>query len=514
MKKQNIITRIVALLVAAAMCLPATAQGHVLRYATIGEPPSLDQQVITSDLATTIAQHLFEGLYTFDASYAPVPMLAQGESISADGKTIDITLREGVRFHNGEEMTSADVVASLNRWGNFGSRGKLLYDNVQAVSAQGRYAVRIELTQPYGPWKSLLAFINGGPVIYPAAVVEGADKQPLAVDNYIGTGPYQMGEWKPNRHLEIVRFDDYAALDAPADGYAGKREAVFDKIQFIPVPDVSTRVSGVQAGDYDYAEQISGDLFAQLQNDSSVRVVVSQGAIFGLVFVNSKNGLFKDNYALRRAVLTAVDMQPALQAAIGDDALWQTNSSFMPETSFWYSDGGGSAYSRGDAEAAKQMAEAAGYNGEVINFMVSTNYPHHYDTAVVMVRQMLDAGFKVHLNVYDWATLISKRGDPTQWDLFFTHHGFVPDPLLISVLNNNYPGWWATDKKERLKAAFIGTTDQAERKRIWDELQALIYEEVPTMKTGDIFTYNIASPKLRGITSSSLIWPQFWGVSK
>jgi len=70
----------------------AFAEG-MLRYATVGEPPSLDQQVITSDLATTIAHHMFEGLYTFNGSNAPVPLLASGETVSEDGKTIVISLR-------------------------------------------------------------------------------------------------------------------------------------------------------------------------------------------------------------------------------------------------------------------------------------------------------------------------------------------------------------------------------------------------------------------------------------
>ena len=490
------------------------AQNKVLKIATIGEPPSLDQQVLTSDLATTIAQHIFEGLYTFNSSYAPVPMLATGEKISKDGKTIDISLRKDVVFHNGQKMTSKDVVASLMRWGKHGARGKLLFDNVESVKAKGKYGVRIKFKNAFGPWKSLLAFINGGPVIYPASIASKANKTPLAIKDYIGTGPYKMGEWKPNRYLEIVRFEDYSLLKTPSNGYAGKRDAIIDTIQFIPVPDVSTRVSGVQAGDYDYAESIPGDLFSQLKNDSNVKVVVSEGSIFGLVFFNSKNGLFKDNFALRRSVLAAIDFKPALKAAIGDDELWKANGSFMPEGSVWYSEGGTEFYSQGDADKSKQLAKKAGYKGEIINFMVSTNYIHHYDTAVVMVKQMLDAGFKVDLKVYDWATLISKRGDATQWDMFFTHHGFVPDPVLISVLNSNYPGWWTTDEKDDLQTAFVNTTDEKKRKQIWDKLQALIYEEVPTMKTGDIYTYNISSPDLKGIKETSLIWPKFWGISK
>ena len=492
----------------------ANTLADTLRYATIGEPPSLDQQVITSDLATTIAHHMFEGLYTFDSSNAPKPLLAAGEKLSEDGKTIVISLRNGVMFHNGEEMTSEDVVASLKRWGEFGSRGGLLFGNVTSVEATGKYEVTIKLNQPFGPWKNLLAFINGGAAIYPAAIATAAGKNPITPENYIGTGPYMFSEWKPNRHVELVRFDNYSSPEGEADGYAGKRETNIETLRFIPVPDVGTRVSGLKAGDYDYAESIPGDLFESLDNDPDVVTILNGGPIFGLVFMNSKEGALKSNFALRRAIQTALNKEDALRIAIGPEKLWRSNGSFLPQGNVWFTDAGAENFSRGDVEKAKSMAEEAGYTGEPIKFMVSTNYAFHYDKAVVYTKQLAQAGFNIDLQVYDWATLIQKRAQPDQWDLFFTHHGFVPDPILISVMNDNYPGWWTTPEKAKLKSEFTSSSDASERQQTWSQIQELIYEQVPTMKTGDIYTYNIASPKLVGLGEATLIWPHFWNVSK
>ena len=297
-----------ALAVGALMSLTtgALADG-MLRYATVGEPPSLDQQVVTSDLATTIAHHMFEGLYTFNGSNAPVPLLASGETVSEDGKTIVIGLRKGVQFHNGQAMTSADVLASLQRWGEFGSRGSLIFDHVDSVEATGDYEITLKLKEPFGPWKNLMAFINGGPAIYPASVVTGATKEPIAPENYIGTGPYKFNAWEANRYVELVSFDGYASPDGKADGYGGARVADFDTLRFIPVPDVGTRVAGVRAGDYDYAESIPGDLFAELDADAGVKTMLNGGPIFGLVFLNSSDGPLKENFALRRAIQTAID---------------------------------------------------------------------------------------------------------------------------------------------------------------------------------------------------------------
>ena len=186
----------------------------------------------------------------------------------------------------------------------------------------------------------------------------------------------------------------------------------------------------------------------------------------------------------------------------------------MPEGNVWYTESGADAFSKGDAAAARELAKEAGYNGEPIKFMVSTNYPFHYDTAIVYTKQLAQAGFNIDLQVYDWATLIKKRGEPDQWDLFFTHHGFVPDPILISVMNPNYPGWWSTPEMTALSEKFTASADPAERQKLWGELQELIYQQVPTMKTGDVYTYNIASPTLKGLGEATLIWPHFWNVSK
>lgn len=491
----------------------AFAQG-TLRYATVGEPPSLDQQVVTSDLATTIAHHMFEGLYTFNAANAPVGLLAKKDKVSSDGKTITISLRKNVKFHNGQAMTADDVLASLKRWGEHGSRGGLLFANVDDVSASGKYEITIKLNTPFGPWKNLMAFINGGPAIHPASIMNGAGKEPISPKDYIGTGPYKFNEWLPNRHIELTRFDDYSSPSGKSDGYGGTRQAKFDSIRFIPVPDVGTRVAGVKAGDYDYAESIPGDLFADLDASADVKTILNGGPIFGLVFVNSKEGPLKTNFALRRAIQTALNKTPALQVAIGPEGLWRANGSFLPEGNVWYTTSGTENFSKGDATAAKSMAEKAGYDGEPIKFMVSTNYPFHYDTAIVYTKQLAQAGFNIDLQVYDWATLIQKRAQPDQWDMFFTHHGFVPDPILISVMNDSYPGWWVTPEKDELKAKFTSSSDPKERQKIWADIQALIYQQVPTMKTGDVYTYNIASPKLKGLGKATLIWPHFWNVSK
>src|SRR5205823_12372695 len=84
---------------------------------------------------------------------------------------------------------------------------------------------------------------------------------------YIGTGPYKFAEWIPDRHVKLVRFDTYAARSEAPNGYAGRREALADEVFFYPVSQVATRIAGVQSGDYDLADGINQDAYAQLAKD-------------------------------------------------------------------------------------------------------------------------------------------------------------------------------------------------------------------------------------------------------
>ncbi len=95
-----------------------------------------------------------------------------------------------------------------------------------------------------------------------------------------------------------------------------------------------------------------------------------------------------------------------------------------------------------------RLAEEAGYNGEPISLLVSTNYQQHFDQANVFKRQLADAGINVELNVVDWATLLKQRAEPGAWDMFMTHHSTLPEPALLTFMNDNYPGWWHDRREE------------------------------------------------------------------
>ena len=486
--------------------------GGTLRYAMIDAPPTLDQHVVTATLGTTISQHFFETLFTFTDAWEPVPCLAKSADVRDGGKLIVIQLREGVLFHNGKEMTSADVVASLDRWGKSAARGPVLFARVEKVEADGKYGVKLSLKEPFAPWATLLGFANGGPVIYPKEIVENAGKEPIAPKNYIGTGPYRFVDWKAGHEIILERFDKYAKRTDKADGYAGERNAYFDRIVFIPVPDPATRMNGVKAGDYDFAEYIPGDLFGDLDKDPAVKTMIRKGPETGMLFINTKEGLMT-NQKLRQALLAAVSVEPVLRASVGPEKLWGLNGGLMPPGTIWYTKVAAEGYNQSNPEKARALAKEAGYKGEVIRYMTTTSYTHIYNASVVVAKQLKDAGFNVDLQVYDWATLVSRRAQPNLWELFSTTHGFVPHPMLYTFMSPAYPGWWDTPRKRQYAADLTSALTPAKQMEAMEKLQTLFYEEVPLVRTGDQFTYDIFSPKVRGIDSSTLlIFTKFWNV--
>ena len=165
---------------------PVLAQaGGVINVATIGEPPTLDPMVSTADLVGIVTQHFFETLFTFDKDWKVTPLLAASlPEVAEGGKVYTIKLRQGIKFHDGSDMTSEDVVASLKRWMEQASRGKQVAGNVDKLEAVDPSTVRLTLKTPYAPLLALLSFNNSAAVIMPSEKMDVPMKEP------VGTGPY------------------------------------------------------------------------------------------------------------------------------------------------------------------------------------------------------------------------------------------------------------------------------------------------------------------------------------
>jgi peptide/nickel transport system substrate-binding protein len=486
----------------------APRKGGVLKVALNAEPPSLDLQWSTSLTAQQIGWHIYETLYTLDRQYNPIPLLAEGHTVSDDGRQYVIRLRRGVRFHNGREMTSADVVGSLRRWGRVSAVGKTVWSSVLSVEPSGPSAVTLSLREPSHSLLSVLARPVNAAAIYPKEVVEAAgDGQ---IREFVGTGPFRFVEHRPDQYVRVARFDDYAARAEPPDGYGGRRTAYVDQILFMPVTEVSTRLNGVESREFHYAHQIAPESYERVLRSAEVEPQIVKPAIWPAVVLNHRQGLMTSK-KIRQAFQAALDMEPVLAAGIGHRAFYRVDGAlFFPEQPLWYSTGGLAGYDQKNRAKATQLLRESGYRGEPVRWLTTRDFEHMYRAAVVVKQQVEDAGFVVDLQVVDSATMIKRRSVPELFDAFSTAFGFSPDPALSSALACAWPGWWCNEEKERLLAQVNRTGDLRERQALMDKIQVLFYEDVGRVKLGDAFWLDVSRRELRGVRATYDL--AFWNV--
>ena len=474
--------------------------------ATIGEPGPLDPVTVTSDLVSIITQHVFETLYAFDGKWEAAPLLAAAlPEISDGGKLYTIGLRQGVKFHDGSTMTADDVVASLQRWLKASPRGKLAAPAVDEIAAKDAKTVTIKLKQPVAPLLPLLAMNNGAAAIMPKALAASAD----TLKTYVGTGPYKIVEQKPDQYIRMVRFDGYVSPPGAASGYAGARKAEIEELRFVPVPNATTRVDGMLAGQYQFADSLPTELAPKFKGQAGAETIMVKPFGWALVIFNQKTGPMA-NPLVRQAAQAALAPEDMLLAAFGDPTFFQVEGSIYPKGTPFYDEASVKGYNQHDAKKAGELLKQAGYKGEPIKILTSPQYDFLYKMSLVAQQNLQEAGFTVDLQVLDWATLLSKRSDANAWDAFFTYHTFVPEPTLITIMNPAYPGWWDTPEKKAALDAFNAETDPAKRVTDWKAIQGLFYTQVPAIKIGEFYNLAAQSKKLSGYTP--VPWPFFWNV--
>jgi peptide/nickel transport system substrate-binding protein len=501
-----------ALLVLVAVALSSTVDGQtpkrggILRIANTGEPPTIDYSATTVGVTSNIATAIFETPFAFDASWRPQPMLVESHSMSSNGLTHTFKLRRGVLFHNGKEMTSEDVAASLTRWGKVGSRGIVAFKQVEAVTTPDKYTVVMNLKEPFAPLLAFLALPSSAAAIMPKEVADATPAGP--VTQYIGTGPYRFVEWIPNRHIKLARWDKYVSRSEAPSGYAGRRDPLVDEVIYYPVGNVATRIAGVQAGDYDIADAVSTDLYAQLKTDPRVVIDAHEPGSWLVFFFNKKAGIMA-NVKLRQAVMAALSMQPILQVTVGNPDLFQLTPSIYPKGTPWYTEVGARWYNQGNADLAKKLAAEAGYKGEPIRWLTTQQYDWSHKSSTVATAQLKQAGFNVDQQTYEWAGVVERRAKPEAWELFTTLHGFVPDPALIDVFSPAYPGWWDTPAKNQLLADMNRALDLQTRVQTWQKLQELVFTEGGWVKTGDFLFVRLRAKGIEGykpIGIGMIVW--------
>ncbi|MBW3631406.1 MAG: hypothetical protein KY456_00120 [Chloroflexi bacterium] len=465
-------------------------RGGRLRVATTGQPAGLDGHLVGQRTITLIGWNMFEALFTFDADYATVPMLAEGIDVSEDGLTNRITLRQGVPFHNGDEMQAADVIASFNRWAPVSSLGLAINAFLDEIVEVDPYTVEIKLTSPLVALPSLLARQQQGLSIHPRSIMEAAASEPMTDEQYIGTGPYQFVERQADRFTLLRRFEDYVGVENDPSGYAGRKPAYLDELEFIPVPEEAARVAGLQSGEYNYLEEIIPDQIAVLQDYPGVTIEILPPRSYGVVIMNTIAGPMSDQ-KIRQAVQAAIEVESSGQATHGEGYFELGPGIMLPQT-VWNSDVSAELYNQNNPEKGRQLLEEAGYDGTPIRFLATQEDLGDYNAAVVAQQQMEAAGFTVTLEVTDEATLDENLEDDERWDVTTNAIVFRPDPVLIAPFAScSWDGGWCSEEKVAAVERLQTEPDFEARYAALEDLQRLWYEQAPMVKL--VNNYGVAA---------------------
>ena len=248
------------------------------------------------------------------------------------------------------------------------------------------------------------------------------------------------------------------------------------------------------------------------------RVKNAPGVVAGIIkpegwptaVLNHKQGLMTDK-RIRQAFQAALDMQEIMAAGFGDKAFYRLDPGLsFPEQPQWHSRAGGELYNQKNPARAKKLLQEAGYAGQPVRWITTREYQWMYKNAIVAKQQLEAAGFKIDLQVVDWATLVQRRNKPELFDVFSTGITLNPEPAFATSVACNWPGWWCAEEKEKLMEALARESDPRKRKAIWEKIQQIFYEDVGRIKFGDAFGLVAYRKELQGFRPTNEA--NFWNV--
>jgi peptide/nickel transport system substrate-binding protein len=473
-------------------------KGGTLAVALNAEPATLDWSSTTATVTRAVAWNIFEQLFAYDKAYQVRPMLATGYTVSADKLTYTITLRAGVKFHDGSTTGPADVIASINRWGQAAVTGSNVLGHIATMTAQGDNAVVIKLKDPFTPLIAALAEVRQAAIIMPAKIAKAAGKNKLSNAQLIGTGPYKFVNWLPGQSITLARFADYSSRSEDWGGLTGAKHAYLDKLEYDFVKDSQVRVNGVQTGQYQFSVNVPQDLYDQVKTIDTVQPFIVKPYAWQAFVFNKAAAPFND-VRLRQAVQYASNLQDLASAGVGNKSFYQIDPSiFFPESGL-HSVNGTDGYNIHDAAKAKALMSAANYDGKPIRILTTKDYPEFYNGAVALASQLQAVGFKVDIQVYDWATVLQRRNDKTTYEIYTTTNSPSFDPTTTDwMVPQASPGFYTSPKMDALLKQWSTVTDDASKQTLLAEFNQTVYSEVPLIKGAVLSALYVGSKSLQG----------------
>lgn len=502
---------------------PRTPAGKTLRI--IGESlQSLDPIWTTAPPTKNYAFMVFDQLFAVDDKYVPQPQMAAGHTVEDNGMTYVITLRDGLLFHDGEPVRSADCVASIKRWSARDGFGRALAAAVGEYQVVNDKTFKIKLAHNFPLVIDALGKSNSSQCFIMPERMALVDPTKQVTES-IGSGPYRFlrEEWVPGSFNAFARFDKYVPRKEPVSGIAGGRIAGFERVAFTVIDDASTAMSALLAGEQDYWSAPADDLLPVMQADSNIVVERrTTSNSYQMLQVNHLQPPF-NNPAIRQAVAMAINQREFVSAIQPDPKLVLPCYSFYDCESPYGTEDGAAAIKGGSLDKAKAALAAAGYKGEKVVLLNVTSNPRLSGMTQVLDNVLRKLGMTVELQAMDFATMATRRTskepvDKGGWSGFITGWtgGDVANPAVNQLLHGaGEKGWfgWANDPKlEALKTSWFRSSDVAERAKLAKEIQVQAFQSLPYIPLGSTGTYHAYRAELKGVFPSPV--NAYWNISK
>lgn len=503
------------------------AQGsRVLRFVPQANLSSLDSVAGTQYVVRNASLMVWDTLYGIDHTITPKPQMAEGHEASADFKNWTFKLRPGLKWHDGAPVLSRDVVASLQRWMVRDTMGQRIKATLDVIDAPDDRTVRIKLNKPFPKMLFALGKNNAPVALMMPERIAKTDPFKL-ITEYVGSGPmmFKKDEWVPGSRAAFQRFAGYQPREEAADWLAGGKRMMFDRIEWLILPDDATKAAALQNGEVDWWENPIPDLIPLLKRNKNLNVDIADplGNI-GSFRMNHLHPPFNDARA-RRAMQLALSQEDYMRAIVGDDeTLWKTLPSFFTPGTPVYTEAGGAILTgpRRYDEAKKLLAEA-GYKGEKIVLLVATDVAITKAQGDITADALKRIGMDVDYQALDWGTVGARRAkkDPPSeggWNIFHTWHAGAdcinpaPYTALDAGGDKAWFGWPNSPKVQQDIAAWYDAPDLAAEKKTMDQLNRDSMDYVTYVPTGFFLQYQSWRKSVNGVVKAP--FPVFWGVSK
>ena len=499
---------------------PAFAQ-KTLKFIPQADLRILDPIATTAYITRNHGYMVYDTLFAIDEKFQVKPQMVDKWEMSKDGLTYTFTLRDGLKFHDGAPVKSADCIASIDRWAKRDALGQKLAEATESWSAVNDKTFTLKLKKPFALALDALAKPSSNvPFIMPERIAKtDAFKN---IEDPIGSGPFKMvkAEWVPGNKVVYVKNTDYVPRKEAPSWASGGKVVKVDRVEWIYIPDSATAAAAMNAGEADIWEQMPPDLIPVLSKNKDITVKnIDPLGSMGMVRFNFLYPPF-NNEKMRQALMWVVNQQDYVIGIAGDPKNGHPcYSYFTCGTPLASETANAPLKGKRDVEKAKQLVKESGYKGEKVVIIDATDQPIVHSQSLLTLENLKKIGVNAEIQAGDWGTLITRRAvkEPPEkggWNIF---HTWLVGPDMVNpavnfpIRGTGEKAWfgWPTDAKmEQLREAWFEAKDAASAKKAADAVQQRAFEFVPIIPTGQFILPTAYRSNISGliIAPINLLW--------